>query len=341
MAAEVRALARTTAFDRLFDSLSQLVAQLINYRWLALSTSSPAYLGIHAQGEQSAAAEREARETAQIPESAVVVRISDDDASSATASERTVVHDIMLGGVRVGQLSFGIPEGPSHVDAIAPLLARELGAVIRLVLLIEESSRLATTDGLTGLYNRRAFVTAMHGELARGERTGSPTSLLLIDLDHFKSINDTHGHGVGDTVLATVGKALRGRARVFDLVARWGGEEFVVALPSTDAAGALSAAERLRGAIESLEITNTDGQRIPISGSIGLAQHDGSEPLEALVDRADRAMYAAKVGGRNRVCVAPGAGTSAPPPSLTIGRTPSIAARAIPSSAVVGRAFVA
>jgi two-component system cell cycle response regulator len=312
VASEVRALANASAFDRLFDSLSQLATQLIDYRWLSLTTPAPSYFAIHAHRRQAAAAEAEARKVLLAPDSAKLVRILDDDAVDVATSERTVVHDIKLGGVLVGQLALGIPAGSSHVDTIAPLVARELGAVIRLVLLLEESQRLATTDGLTGLYNRRAFIEAMVGELARADRFDMPASFLVLDLDHFKVINDTHGHGAGDAVLAAVAKALKARVRSTDLVARWGGEEFVVALPNTNEQGAAVIAEALREVVANLRVTNSAKELIPLTVSIGAAQRARGEPLDSLVDRADRAMYAAKVNGRDRVCMA-SEGTSAPP----------------------------
>lgn len=305
VAAEVRALAGATAFDRMFDSLSQLVVQLLDYRWVALITPSPSHFAIHAHRSCAAASEMEARTVLMAPESAKLVCILDDDADPALASDRTSVHDITLGGVRVGQLAFGIPPGASNdVDTIAPLVARELGAVLRLVILIEESQRLATTDGLTGLFNRRAFIEQMTNECARADRTEGTAALLVLDLDHFKSINDTFGHASGDAVLAGVAKALRGQLRAYDIVARWGGEEFVIALPSVTETIGAEVAERLRAAISNLRIMNSTGTPMPLSVSIGCAQLRRSETLDSLVDRADRAMYAAKVGGRNRVVCA-------------------------------------
>ncbi len=318
VAAEVRALSAFTSFERMFDSLSQLLVQLVDYRWLTLTTPAPGYFAIHAHRQQAAAAENEARNVALPLPNAREVRILDDDAVDTGVSERTLVYDIVLAESRVGQLAFGIPAGPSHVETIAPLVARELAAVIRLVLLLEESQRLATTDGLTGLFNRRAFLERMVAEMPRASATGSSTSFLVLDLDHFKSINDTHGHGAGDSVLAIVAGVLRREARACDVVARWGGEEFVVALRGTDEAGAAVAAERFREAVAQLAISSPKGRPIPLTVSIGVAERAEGESLEALVDRADRAMYAAKVGGRNRVCRAsegPPEGASFGPPS--------------------------
>lgn len=308
VASEVRSLASQQSFERMFDSLSQLLSQLVEYRWLAVTTTAPAYFAIHTHRRQADAAEAEAQRVLMTGaiDPARHVRIHDDDARDVDMVERTVVYDLMLGGNRLGQLAFGVPAGPSRIDSIAPLVAQELAAVARLVLLVEESQRLATTDGLTGLINRRAFVHELRREIERSARTGSSTSLLLLDLDHFKQINDTHGHGAGDTVLIAVAKTLQKESRAYDLVGRWGGEEFVIALPSTDESRALIVAERMRDAISHLKVTNQQGVVVALTASIGAAQleTDPMETLDALVDRADRAMYRAKVGGRNRVCCA-------------------------------------
>jgi two-component system cell cycle response regulator len=306
VAGEVRALSCSSSFERMFDSFSQLMTQLVEYRWLALTTITPGYLAVHSHRRQAESAEAEASKVLMVtPDPNRFVRIQDDDAKDVGHIERTLVYDMKLGGARIGQLAFGIPPGPSRIDKIAPAVAQELSAVVRLVLLVEESQRLATTDGLTGLINRRAFVQELKREIDRASRTGSPTSLLLLDLDHFKTINDTHGHGAGDAVLVAVAKTLQKESRAYDLVGRWGGEEFIVALPSTGEDRALIVAERLREAIAKLKVTSHDGTAVTLSASIGAAQlAPNAESLDQLVDRADRAMYRAKVGGRNRVCKA-------------------------------------
>ena len=307
VAGEVRALSSASSFERMFDSLTQLLTQLVEYRWVALTTSGGTpYFAIHTHRRQAESAEREAaRVLMAAPDPKRTIRVQDDDAKDVETIERTVVYDITLGGVRIGQLAFGVPAGASRIDRIAPSVAQELAAVVRLVLLVEESRRLATTDGLTGLINRRAFVAELKREAERSARTGSPTSLLLIDLDHFKAINDTHGHGAGDSVLVAVAKTLLRESRAYDLVGRWGGEEFIVALPGTDEERATIVAERLREAIAGLRVENNLGKVMNLSASIGTAQLEpGAESLDQLVDRADRAMYRAKVGGRNRVCKA-------------------------------------
>ena len=304
IAAEVRALASACSFDRLFDSLSQLLAQLVTYRWMALLTTKSGDLALHAHRRCADSAETEIRAALSVPDQTRALRILDADAVDGPPSGRTLVLEVLLGETSVGRLAFSVPSGESQVDAIAPIAARELGGPIRLAVLVEESQRLATTDGLTSLLNRRAFSEIVGRELQRCDRCSTPASLLLLDLDHFKVINDTRGHAAGDAVLAAIGKLLRAEARPYDVIARWGGEEFVVALPGADAAGARSSAERLRIAIAQLVVRDGAGEPIPLTASIGVAERRSHEPLDVTVDRADRAMYCAKIGGRNRVCLA-------------------------------------
>jgi diguanylate cyclase (GGDEF)-like protein len=121
-----------------------------------------------------------------------------------------------------------------------------------------------------------------------------------MDVDHFKSINDGHGHAAGDQVLAAIGELLRCELRVPDISARWGGEEFVVMLKHTDATGGVVAADRIRRSVQALSIKAFDKQ-IAVTVSIGVAELDPGESAEAMIDRADRAMYRAKTAGRNRV----------------------------------------
>ena len=121
------------------------------------------------------------------------------------------------------------------------------------------------------------------------------------DIDHFKKFNDTHGHATGDRVLKAVGERLTTLARESDVCARWGGEEFVILLSSTDLSGAAVAAERVRAALEGMQVHNDDGERVPVTASFGVATLRIDGELDALIDRADRAMYQAKTCGRNRV----------------------------------------
>ena len=164
---------------------------------------------------------------------------------------------------------------------------------------------LASRDSLTEIYNRRHFLELAGHELERARRAGRRISLLMIDVDHFKRVNDTHGHSAGDEVLRGVVGCVKAHLRDTDLFARIGGEELVVLMPETgpDAAGLV--AERLRAAIEAASFALPD-HRVGVTASIGLAvTKEPPEPLADLLERADRALYAAKSAGRNRVEVAP------------------------------------
>ena len=171
--------------------------------------------------------------------------------------------------------------------------------------------RASLTDTLTGIANRRAMLERLKSEANRTQRDGKTFTVLMLDLDHFKRINDTHGHDAGDLVIIAVAQTLENNLRNFDFCARWGGEEFLVLLTSTDLKTALVVSEKLRGAVSAHEM-NYDGERIPISFSGGLAIHPPGGNINETLKEADRALYAAKTGGRNRVL------TSAPLPTDTM-----------------------
>jgi diguanylate cyclase (GGDEF)-like protein len=164
-----------------------------------------------------------------------------------------------------------------------------------------ELDRLARTDALTGVANRRQFTDVAEQELARARRYGSDTAVAIVDLDHFKRVNDTHGHAVGDAVLRHLGERFRDELREIDLVARVGGEEFAVLLPETDAASALAVAERLRRSLGEASVTLAAGAALHVTVSIGVAAVSAGGELDDLLRRADDALYRAKHGGRDRV----------------------------------------
>jgi two-component system cell cycle response regulator len=165
-----------------------------------------------------------------------------------------------------------------------------------------ELQRLAATDSLTGTNNRRHFLQHAQQELQRSERFSLPMALLMLDIDKFKSVNDSFGHATGDTVLKAVVMACNQNLRHVDLFGRLGGEEFATLLPQTDLDGALTMAERLRQAVEALEIDG-NGAPLRVTVSIGLSALRPGEDLDALMRRADAALYRAKDEGRNRCCV--------------------------------------
>lgn len=166
----------------------------------------------------------------------------------------------------------------------------------------EMMEAMATTDALTNIPNRRCFSQSLEDELHRSARYGESLSILLTDLDHFKVVNDTHGHSVGDSVLRQSAQIHRDVMRKVDLVARYGGEEFVVVMPHTDLEGARIAAERLRTTFAAFHFDGLEGPGV-LTISIGVATYSGGREVgvQHLVNMADKALYQAKRKGRNRV----------------------------------------
>ncbi|MBY0496066.1 MAG: GGDEF domain-containing protein [Cyanobacteria bacterium] len=187
--------------------------------------------------------------------------------------------------------------------AVSTLLGRVLESSYRRAFALERDlHRDARTDALTGLDNRRAMQERGRVELKRAQRTGSPVSVILCDLDHFKNINDQYGHEAGDAALSRAALVLRRALRESDMVGRWGGEEFMAILPGTDASGAAEVAERMRLAIA---VTTFDGVAEVQTISLGVASSEQLEDpgmeWDLLIKEADRRLYRAKHEGRNRV----------------------------------------
>jgi len=210
---------------------------------------------------------------------------------------------------------FILPErltGPDDVAISATLIVLALATFVNGTIALRGSDQVrrlavaekeALTDPLTGLHNRRFFKDRVETELAKAIRNGTSLSLLALDLDHFKSINDRYGHAVGDSVLVDFAETLQRGIRPGDLVARFGGEEFVVAAPNTDGDGAMALAERLRQATAN-RVFVAKGHETPINVtvSIGVASVRDQMPTPAaILARADQALYDAKKSGRNRV----------------------------------------
>ena len=167
----------------------------------------------------------------------------------------------------------------------------------------------ATTDALTGLVNRRTILELLDGELARCRRSGAACSVGIIDLDHFKAVNDTHGHAAGDGVLRQAASTMRAHLRPYDFLGRYGGEEFVVVLPGCDSDGARAAAERLRACVEQITVAvGSIAVRVTCSLGVATVGKGTRADREHLLSTADAALYRAKQAGRNRVVVASGSG---------------------------------
>jgi len=169
----------------------------------------------------------------------------------------------------------------------------------------EKLVKLATHDGLTGLYNHAEFMKRLDIEIERTRRYRRPLSILMLDIDCFKAVNDQFGHVVGDKVLGHIAGLLKEQVRPADFCARYGGEEFTVILPETDASSAASMAERIRESVEAKSVHDNADNLISVTISIGVAEYvSGETPLRGFVDAADRALYEAKDQGRNRVIIA-------------------------------------
>jgi len=175
----------------------------------------------------------------------------------------------------------------------------------------EDLERLSQTDALTGLYNRRHLESMFVHEMARIVRRWAPLTVLMLDLDRFKDVNDTHGHPVGDEVLIGAARRLRDRVRASDCVARWGGEEFCIMLPETDLAGGALLGAALRSAFADLPFATSVGP-LRVTVSVGVATRNHTDDIDSLIARADRALYAAKHAGRDGVVTE--ASTSLMPP---------------------------
>ena len=214
------------------------------------------------------------------------------DQSKAGVDPKALVAQLMnelaRAATRTTRLEAGFAEKTRELDVIRDSLSKS-----------EERAR---TDTLTGLANRRALDEFLRKAQATAE-WGEPLSVILLDIDHFKSFNDNFGHGVGDQVLRLMAKVLREKVREQDLPARYGGEELIAVLPDADISVAAEIAERIRRAIADARITRrSTGETLPnISVSIGVAQYRAGEAITDLIERCDRALYLAKGGGRNRV----------------------------------------
>lgn len=202
---------------------------------------------------------------------------------------------------QVGLLQGGPLQTLTFMATFGVVLFSSLGFVTMARDRADEANRvMAAVDALTGAANRRALISALDRDVARAVRTREPISVLMVDIDHFKRVNDQFGHQAGDQVLCSVVQVLQARVRSQDLVGRYGGEEFLVVLPGTDVAGALLLASDLRKAVES------PADAIGVTVSIGVfgGQLEPGDSWDLLVAAADRALYLAKENGRNRVEVA-------------------------------------
>jgi len=213
----------------------------------------------------------------------------------------------------LGLLHPGTVQALTFVAIFAALLIASLGFVFMSKERADENnSRLAALDELTGVANRRSIVAALDRDVARAIRTREPLAVMMVDIDHFKRVNDEHGHLAGDQVLRSVVQVIRRRIRAQDIVGRYGGEEFLVVLCDTAAQGAQQLAEQLREAVQASACA-CDGQQLGVTVSVGVfgGRLEPGDSWDLLIHAADNALYQAKQGGRNRVEVAQALGRAA------------------------------
>jgi diguanylate cyclase (GGDEF)-like protein len=241
----------------------------------------------------------EARNAFAVRLSAPRVAVIANDGRPFSEAERKLIEELFA-VVRHAQESEGRYQ--ELEQRMLNLQRENLDLIVRNRTLSEVSSR----DTLTGLYNRWFVIEKIDSEMNRALRHGSPMSLLMLDVDHFKRINDTWGHAAGDQVLQAIGKLLRESCRVYDVPGRYGGEEFCIVLPETKPGNTTIVAERIRRRLAEMELPCGDAS-INVTASIGIAGMDElpetGELLSpaGLIERADRALYSAKSRGRNRV----------------------------------------
>jgi diguanylate cyclase (GGDEF)-like protein len=230
----------------------------------------------------------------------------------ARVTEREVADELAVVGQSFNQMADRVQQHTVELEAQVASRTRELrstNAALEqanedLGRAVDELERLASTDGLTGVRNHRSFQEAMHNEILRSSRTKQPITTLMIDVDHFKAYNDTHGHPAGDRVLIQVTRILQRNLRNTDLIARYGGEEFSVILIDTPVTAGMAVAEKLRNAVHKTAFPGArksqPSGRITIS--VGLASFpDHATTSAELIGFADKALYAAKHAGRDQV----------------------------------------
>lgn len=264
----------------------------------------------HAGGGQLLYANRRAAEQLGVPMSEILTRslpgfFADSDAFAATLEQlqrRNAVDgtEVRLRTARGKPFWALVSVRPIDFDQ-QPAVLLTFADISKRKALEEQLLRLATTDSLTGAFSRRHYLEMTERELKRARRYQHPVSLLLLDIDHFKRINDTYGHAKGDHVLRVFAAHCRGALRAHDFLGRLGGEEFAVTLPQTDVAGALEIAERLRQTFTEQAIPDPRGM-LTFTVSIGVVECLPQDDVETALQRADTALYRAKSRGRNRVC---------------------------------------
>jgi diguanylate cyclase (GGDEF)-like protein len=214
---------------------------------------------------------------------------------------------IYLADVELGHflmLAATLPAMSLLATRLARLRDRSRRQRVELAQALSRIQELATRDELTGLVNRRHMATLLEQERQRGVRSGRPFAVAMVDIDHFKAVNDQHGHAIGDEVLRNFARQAPLALRSSDIISRWGGDEFVLLMPEASLASARTGIERLRGRIAATPLAHVAGVPIRITVAAGMSEHIAGEAVTQTLERADRALYDAKAQGRNRTVIA-------------------------------------
>jgi diguanylate cyclase (GGDEF)-like protein len=242
---------------------------------------------------------RKIRSRQRSPYRYVLLLTCKDDTQDVVAGLEAGADDYLTKPFHVDELRARVRAGERILDLQAALIRAQY-----------DLRSAANHDSLTGLWNRGAIIELLKGEVSRRERTGGSLGVVMADIDHFKRVNDTYGHLIGDAVLKEVTRRLAANLRPYDTIGRYGGEEFLIVFPGCSVSNLVTGAERLRHSIAVQAIETSAGQ-IPVTLSLGLTSlepRDADPPnCEALLRSADEALYAAKAGGRNRLETAPAA----------------------------------
>lgn len=290
-----------TSLTSVVRRVGALLGALLEFRWCAVTLHGHREQLWLMCGDDAEHCEREAIDALGLRSTVAIERLEED--LGCTQWERSLIErrPLSFGDVELGMLALAVnpAQFTAHDETVLDVVASELPAVIQLTLTLEQSRHHAMSDELTGIANRRAARDVLERSVVNARRSAQCLAVAIADIDHFKAINDRYGHDAGDAVLRAVAQALSSSVRRTDFVARWGGEEFMIVLPHTDANGAQLVCERVRERVADLRV-RVGSIEIATSVSIGVAmlEEDG---IAALVRRADEALYQAKSRGRNRV----------------------------------------
>lgn len=284
--------------------VGSLLGTLLLFRWCAVTLHGHREQLWLMCGDDAEQCEREALKALGLRSGVAIERLEEDLGAARWEHSLVERRPLMFGDVELGTIALAVdPANFTGTDeAVVDVIASELPAVIQLTLTLEQSRQHAMSDELTGIANRRAARDFLERSVVNARRSAQRVGVAIADIDHFKAINDKHGHDAGDVVLRAVAQVLSNSVRRTDFVARWGGEEFILVFPHTDAEGVQLVCERVRERVENL-LVKAAGAEISASVSVGIAmlEEDG---LGSLVRRADEALYQAKSRGRNRVVCA-------------------------------------